>query len=373
MKNAKSVLFRYTYSIVALILVICTFIGCAPENKNQTGMVDDSFVSDCRKGYENVNGNTHANLYNDGIAAEQDGWIYFYVQPQNGNSRSGQICKHKSDSNEIITIATFDKVAERLSVKGDYIYYLYSGNDLHKMRTDGSDIQDVFTNDEHDESNYMIIGDYIYLTKESKYSSTYSSTSVVRYNINNMNDYETIYSLNENDKFCGVTGNYVVVKENRQNYDEETLRIYNMETGETFEHSCAIGTYFAGIQLTENAVYYTNDYCNSLAKLNLNDMSVITAKNDGLSASAINFIDENTIYLTLGNWQTAIFGSANLLVNLSFDLVNRGQYYEIVEESATKICVVGDWIYYTSGSPGLENYCRIKTDGTGWEMLYEFK
>lgn len=346
------------------------YVGEDSIYNDNNGESVDSFVPDYREGYENSNGNTHANLYNEGIAAEQDGWIYHFVRIGNSNGKgsTSTIYKHKSDSATDINVITIDAYIKRLSVKGDYIYFLYGGNELYRVRTDGSMMEDVFVNEDNIyEKDYMIVGDYIYVTKETKYSSVSSSDSVVRYNINDTSTCETIYKLNEGDTYYGVTGNYVVTKQESKSRVEDVLWIYNMETDEIEKHTCASGIFCYNVQLGENTVYYTNNYYNGVVKVDLTDMQVSVAENESLEIAAINFVDENTIYLRIGNWMS----DTNILAKMSFSLIQGGQYYEILEESPSSICIAGDWIYYTAGSYGMESYCRVKTDGTGWEMLYE--
>lgn len=339
----------------------------------------DSFQPDYREGYENENGNTHANLCNNGIAAEQDGWIYHYVRIGNSNGKgsTSTIYKHKSDSATETVVAQLDVYISKISVKGDYIYFLYGGKELYRIRTDGVLMEDVFVNENYiDEKNYMIVGDYIYTTKEEQHSSVSYSTWVVRYDINNTSSSEKVYKLNEEDTYYGVTGNYVVTKQKSVSFVEDVLWIYNMETGEVTKHTCADerGVFCYNVQLGENAVYYTNNYYDSVVKVDLTDMQASVAENTNLTINAINFVDEDTIYLThQGIDETDVLGmlpGKSVLAKMSFSLINSGQYYEILEENAKDICVVGDWIYYTSGSYGMENYCRVKNDGTQWEMLY---
>lgn len=371
--------------LIALTLVFFTFSGCT-ENENNTQItaetddsyeidesdesneVGDGFVADCRDGHENINGNTHANLANGGIAAEQDGWIYFYTQPQNGNSKSGKIFKHKAYETETIEIASFDRLVSRLSVKGDYIYYLDGADSLYKMRTDGTDIQPVFFSDEIDSSQYMIIGDYIYVIKEEQQSSTSSTKYVVRYPIDNVTDCEKLYKLDEDERYYGATSKYIITRNKPQSLIGITLSVYNIETKETKTH---VGSFFNDLQFTEDAVFYTNESTTTITKVNLDDMSVTNASNDNLVAQAFNFVDENTIYFTYGNYKTEIFDMKSKLAESSMSMLEEGSFYSILEESARSICIVGDWIYYTSGNP-LTNYCRVKTDGTDWEMLYEY-
>ena len=387
---------RIVCMLVGSAIIFSTFWGCAKKEypSAETTVVDrfdsfedffesatndsdkndnDVFVPDCREGHENVNGNTHANLVNKGLAAEQDGWIYFYIQPRDGNSNDGKICKHRVGETEITEIAYFENAVSRLSVKGDYIYYL-DGNSLYKMRTDGSNIQDVFVSDENIEKGYMIVGDYIYVIRNEKYSSTSSSNFIVRYPLDDTTECEKIYKLNEGDVFCGVTGEYIIVKINSDSREKETLAIYNMKTKQTRNHTYAAksGTRFSNVQLTEDAIYYTDSSTTCMVKLKLDDMSVIDAQNINLRSQAINFVDENTVYLTVGNWETEIFGSASELAKMSFSMLDNGNYHPILEESAEDICIVDGWIYYTSGTYSMENYCRVKTNGTGWEMLYEY-
>ena len=334
-----------------------------------TGEYSDGFQPDYREGYENENGNTHANLCNNGIAAEQDGWIYHYVRIGNSNGKgsTSTIYKHKSDSATETVVAQLDVYISKISVKGDYIYFLYGGKELYRIRTDGTMMEDVFVNENYiDEKNYMIVGGYIYTTKEEQYSSVSYSTWVVRYDINNTASFEKIYKLNEEDTYYGVTGNYVVTKQKSESFVEDVLWIYNMETGDIAKHTCASGVFCYNVQLCDDAVYYTNNYYNAVVKLDLTDMSVSVAENENLSINSINFIDENKIYLKQGNWMW----SSTMLVEASFSMLESGRCYELLEEEAKDICVVGDWIYYTSGSYGMENYCRVKNDGTQWEMLY---
>ncbi len=334
-----------------------------------TDEYSDGFQPDYREGYENENGNTHANLCNSGIAAEQDGWIYHYVRIGNSNGKgsTSAIYKHKSDPATETVVAQLDVYISKISVKGDYIYFLYGGKELYRIRTDGTMMEDVFVNENYiDEKNYMIVGDYIYTTKEEQYSSVSYSTWVVRYDINNTSTFEKVYKLNEEDTYYGVTGNYVVTKQKSVSFVEDVLWIYNMETGDIAKHTCASGVFCYNVQLCDGAVYYTNNYYNAVVKLDLTDMSVSVAENENLSINSINFIDENKVYLKQGNWMW----SSTMLVEASFSMIESGSCYEILEEDANNICVVGDWIYYTSGSYGAENYCRVKNDGTKWEMLY---
>lgn len=375
---------RLICCLIALIMVIFAFSSCSinkNDMSNDSFLFDDNdehndvnnkFISDCQAGHENINGNTHANLTNGGIAAEQDGWIYFYTQPKNGNSRSGKLFKHKSDETDIIEIASFDRIISRLSVKGDYIYYLDAYEKLCKMRTDGTAIQEVFA-DENDSSNYMIVGDYIYVTMEEKYSSISSATYVVRYHIDNTSNCEKIYRLNEEESYYGVTGKYIIISKKSQSDGKMTLVVYNMDTKETSRHICEFenGYSYIIVQLTENAIFYTNNSYKELVKLDLYDMSATKVQNSNIVAQDIHFVNEKTIYLTLGTGRTVSNDNPYKLAKTSFDMFEAGKCYKILEEDATNINIVGDWIYYTANQP-LTSYCRVKTDGTCWEMLYEY-
>jgi hypothetical protein len=72
------------------------------------------------------------NLINGGYIAEYEGWLY-YSNLKDG----GKIYKVHADGGEHIKVN--NEQSSKMTIIGDWIYYLGRGGNVYKIRTDGSE------------------------------------------------------------------------------------------------------------------------------------------------------------------------------------------------------------------------------------------
>jgi len=105
----------------------------------------------------NEHGNTHGNIVNHGYVAIQGNWIYYNSDRINGSL-------HRININGSGKQKLNDNDSWYINVVDDWVYYLYNGMYLCKIRTDGSDIQKI--ND--DDSWFInIVGNMIFYSNGS--------------------------------------------------------------------------------------------------------------------------------------------------------------------------------------------------------------
>jgi len=113
----------------------------------------DTFVPDYREGKANTVGNTPNNLsIGRGLVAMQDNWIYYST----GNA-SSYLYKTQKDGSRKQLVAQSTDGYLNLNVVGDYIYY--TGNGVHRIRTDGSQYEML---SEMNAENLFVVGDRAY-------------------------------------------------------------------------------------------------------------------------------------------------------------------------------------------------------------------
>ena len=128
----------------------------------------DTFVPDYREGHANTVGNTANNLsLSDGWIAEQDGWLYYYV--------NGYLQKIKTDGSDYQLLTECSSGCLYINVIGDWIYY--NSNGIRRIRTDGSEGKIITTQN----------CSYLSISKSVGYYITYDSAKLYRFDTNDLN------------------------------------------------------------------------------------------------------------------------------------------------------------------------------------------
>ena len=233
-------------------------------------------------------GNTTGNIVNDGNAAGQGEWIYYfdcddfilYKMRTDGSSETlikqvfgwyfnvvgdwiyysscietdRSIYKMRTDGSDVIKLNN-EKCARSVTVVGDWIYYINESDSdkLYKMRTDGSE-KIKLNNDVNREVN--VVGDWIYYINKSNGNTPHKirTDGSGKTKLNNDNCFHLI--VFDDWIYCTLNGNV-----------GDKVKIYKMRT-DGKDKTTIIRDGASKINVDNGWVYYVNDCDNfSLYKI----------------------------------------------------------------------------------------------------------
>jgi len=329
--------------LMTAFLVTAAFSGCGSNttsNSTANSTSNDTGSSTQNGGSESVpalpGGNTNGNINNSGLAAMQNGWIYY-------NSGAG-LYKVKTDGTGSAKLNS--DVSWWINAAGDWVYYA-NGSDgykLYKAKTDGSFAMKVT-----DERMYSIhvAGDWIYYTD---YSDSVESSGRI-YRMKTDGSGKTLLSDTVSNAL-NVTGSWIYYGSGSALFKMKTDGSGKTKLTEDTSYYNVIGD----INVSGDWIYYTeySEYSGKLQKIKT-DGSAKALVTSGMSRHVnvsgdriyyINADDNSSLYRmkTDGSGKTKLDSDSSSFPNIA-----------------------GDWIYFYDDSAS--QYCRIRTDGTGKEFL----
>ena len=350
MKKALSILIVLA-AVLALMLALTMLAGCSGGNTPNTNgasgtnnTADGTAADDPGfSGPANTVGNTAGNLSGYGFAAIQGDTIYFCSNYASGKSA---LCSVKTDGSGLKQLTDLSSEEtkytgspEFINVIGDTVYYFsLTGSAVYSIKTNGKDLKKL-TDDKVD-CDYMAVVD----------GMIYYTDSLADYRLFSMKIDGT------DKKDLGVPWPKCVnVVDGTVYYLSSEGSICSMRTDGT-DQKVLNDVYAYSILVANDTVYYTNssDAICSMKTDGTDQKTLYSesrAKALQLYAGKLYFaVDDTDVFSinTDGTGITPVFSDERNVVWINF---------------------VGDWAYYGNNFSGFSEYCRIKPDGTGKELL----
>ena len=277
----------------------------------------------------NTVGNTSGNLCSDGYAAEQGEWIYL--------SGSKSLIKINKETGQNIEVCKFEHNIYNINVVGDWIYYYSFADGIYKIRTDGTNEQEIVGLS--DDCNLLFVEEgYIYYGL-----SLYEEDQLYKMNIA---ENRTEKILAENVMGYIITENYIyysmfeggaLFRTNKDGQDKTSIPL----------------DFLRGMDIKEDIVYYLNQY-SQLYKTDINNVSAKTLLSEDIS----NFnVSGDWIYY-LQKTKTTKYDLCKMKTDGTEKMVLTSAEYASINVVGDWIIVLGDGVKY-----------RIKTDGTVNEII----
>ena len=280
----------------------------------------------------NTRGNTSINIGNLGYAAQQGDWIYF-------TEGEGGLYKERLDGTDRETLA--DSVGvESINVVADQVYY-QSPTGITRIKTDGSNKQQLFSLQEDASVDYLHVVDD------------------VMYYVVSQTDSETIYRMPIDGEaqvlYYSDTSRFgIMAVEEGWIYYLETTDMINITLmkmtldGEQIT-SVAGGTFMDAVQIAGDYIYY------------LDFPNLYRMDTDGANKTLI-LEDAHSGCQVQGDWIYFISAEGSTEEQLCRARLDGSERTPLTGRAAIRACIVGDWIFYLDRYD--EVVCRIKTDGT---------
>ena len=367
--------------LIAIIIVVLTVVlASLPDNTtgNQIHesdlatpddpISDSDFVPDYdSKDQINTMGNSNGNYLLGAVAAGQGNYQYYIKDDY-------YICKEEiilsppeyytsvwcpADSGDSGQV-------ERLSVCGDWLYFLLSNN-LCRVRTDGSQFSYlIMSDDDYETRKYVVYKGKVYLKKQTPISATSTNDYIYEFDPDTLGE-KPICDAN-NCAFLGMDEDYIVIYDSRKEkflggqlveiygYVEENIYVYKT-TGELIS-KIKLGeddNHLLRMNLSEGKLFCF-DYSDLSNNLSLNDIKVIGLK-DGKLQRTLNPNPQEKAYWYKGHilvsgdrfvlyYRGRDSGAIGYLLWEDWENFNR--WIPINDDYPDKqFSVVGDQIYYT--------------------------
>lgn len=378
LKNNKKGLIALGLIVIAIVvLVIIAFLsGKKPGNQiyeSNSAISDDSlsgsdFVPDYdSKDQINTMGNTNGNYLLGAVAAGQ-GHYQYYIKDEYYICKEEIILSPPEYYTSVWCPADtgVSGQVERLSVCGDWLYFLLSNN-LCRVRTDGSQFSYlIMSDDDYETRKYVVYKGKVYLKKQTPISVTSTNDYIYEFDPDTLGEKQI---CDANDRaFLGMDEDYIVLYDSQKEeylggqvieiygYVEENIYIYKI-TGELIS-TIKLGDnddHLLRINLSDGKMFCFsyNNWSNSLS---LNNIKVISLK-DGKTQRILNPNPQEGSYWYHGH--ILVSGDYFVLYYLGSDSGAIGylrwedwedfnRWIPINDDYPDKqFSVVGDQIYYT--------------------------
>ena len=365
--------------MVLVVLAILLLASCGrPQGDYIYGEEDngDSFSRDYLEYEKNNDGNTPMNYMNRSIATQQGDWIYYLVSTYINYEPYTRILKTNEKTEESLLLYQTCGGISGLSVVGDYIYFCNRYDQtFYRMRTDGSQCEAVIDDKLIKVDSSLIINNRLYAITEMQKSASVSAYYMVEYNLDTFEDLSIVCELKTDSDIIGFCGNYIVCQEIVPDYKRYYRNIYIIDlssntsselVAEGDNHCLMTGK----LGLFDDTLFCFNGY--SLVKYNLKTLQRTEVKyTHDLIINSVNITAPDRFIIGFG--VPGLFGesTAEWIGIFSEEDLAKGEYIKVLEDQAYNICVVGDWLYYKARVSGDDIYCRVKVDGSNWELLCE--
>ncbi|MCL2773001.1 MAG: DUF5050 domain-containing protein [Oscillospiraceae bacterium] len=314
--------------------------GDAAETNTVETAVTTQQTASVSQGAVNEQGNTAGNINNNGLVAQQGDWIYYSNRNDGDN-----LYKMRTDGSEKTKLYGYGiAIHEYINVIGDWIYYGYGdyGNiKLYKIRADGSERTQI----SDDICSYVnAVGDWIYYTNGSDNNFLYKIRA----------DGSERTKLNDEDsEYINVIDGWVYYSDAKSNI----CKIRTDGSGRTkLNDDNSIS-----INVIDDWVYYCNrDDFGRLYKINT----------DGSGRIKVND-DWGTYYNIADGWiyfsNTSDGGPIeSKLYRIRTDGSGRTKLSS--DGGCSSINIIDGWVYYYNWSDNHKLY-KIRTDGTEKQLV----
>ena len=322
--------------LTAAFLIATAFAGCGSNNVGNTSNGNGGSDNSSQSVPQISTGNTNGNINNSGLAALQNGWIYY--------DSGGGMYKIKTDGTGAAKLN--DDICWWINATVNWIYYA-NGSDnykLYRIKTDGTSKTKV-----SDETMYSIhvIGDWIYYTD---YSDSVDNSGKI-YKMKTDGTGKTLvsdtisYSIN-------FTGSWVYYGTGNALFKIKTDGTGKIKLTEDTSYYNVIGD----INVSGEWIYYTeySEYSGKLQKI----------KTDGTGKTLVNSGMSRYVNL-VGDW--LYYSNADDSTRLYKMKTDGSGKTKLNNDASSFPNIAGDWIYYYDDSTG--QYCKMKTDGSGGTII----
>lgn len=326
---------------------------------------------------DNKNGNTLANLYNDGWVAEHGEWTYMAVR--------GRILKENTTTGEKVQVYDFqneDVAITDLSVIGEYVYFKHEEYGLCRMKTNGTEyqyLQDYFGHNVTDAANvaYIYDGYYYRIGKENITASTYEYY-LEKMDLDDGTVERLVDDVDEDLRLIGIMDNYAFFRTsyysstsglghgyNNYIYLKVSLDDYSVKQCEFQISANSLNSVSKPYLANGEIIVFTYEYGKSLQ-----DVYITNFDNESIEQYAycdrnfegvdVNFIEDRIIYTQSEILLSDVQGCIMML-----DKTGNKTQFVPDEPNEETLCVANGKIYYRYGRGAY----RVNFDGTGFEEI----
>lgn len=344
-------------AVIFIIIIIGSFL--AAENSvdgKKTGFeIVDSFAPDYESEDEiNILGNTNSNYKNGAWVAGQGKWTYCIV--------SNQIIKFwgfvEEFDKQIVWDGTNDGDVRRLSVCGDYLYFL-SNAGLCRVRTDGTNYEVIFEEaDSYIHNDYVVYDQKIYTSMSRQVSATKYSHYFIEYDCDDKSVNE-IYEASDYE-FIGADSGYLVFRIGEDSDGSNKMLVYRISDGTA--NKVTVDDDKVSFFLSDGNLYclssgWFGKY--SIQNIQVVDLAALKTvrhinPDEGVSVDTLN-ITEGGEKIILGQND----GIGFIYTSDDFDF---SKWYVINEDPSTNVCFYDSSYYYKCN----ERYYRTTSGNTFW-------
>ncbi|WP_080833658.1 DUF5050 domain-containing protein [Cohnella massiliensis] len=315
-----------------------TKISCELNGISVTNKVTVLFKSDYEPGFENIIGNTVANINNGGSVATQGDWIYY----ANRYADSGVLYKVKKDGSDK-TVLDERAGNKSINVVGDWIYYIDQDFKVVKIRTDGGNKKVLPVS----ASKILVIGDWIFTV-----TSSYEKLSVDRMTKDGLQR----KTLCSNCDIVDAVGDWVYLA-----IDGENEGLYKFKSdGSGKQLVQEFNVMISGVQIAyQNKLFETSrNFIYAYAK---------GEKYQVIAQGEYDYIDDFVISPS----GDLFYGNGNLIkkYNLFTGTVDGVDKPIDVGGAVSNINTIDNWLYFTKYYDDRNEFWKVKMDGTELQQV----
>jgi len=302
--------------------------GNTPGNiGNQKPSISNNNDNDKNVEYGNTSGNIANGTFSGSSFVLKGDWIYYYSMDYSGNN----LFKIRTDGTGG-TRLDFNFIFE-LNIVGDWIYYqnFHDEDKIYKMRTDGSEV----TRLNNDKSYFInVVGDWIFYSNWSDAKKLYKirTDGSGKTKLNDDGTYDLI-----------VIGDWIYYA------NDGLYKIRTDGSGKTKLNDDGTNC----INVVGDWIYYINDP---------DGCKLYKIRTDGSGRGRVN-VDNCKYINAVGDWiYYCNYSDGKKLYKIRADGSGRTK---LNDDRIDHLFAGGDWIYYENGLPGSYGLYKIRTDGTG--------
>lgn len=361
--NVKKVL------LLIILLVIVLVIFLIPKLALKDGISTFKFIN-------NKVGNTIANIRNYGYTAEQGGIVYFVAPSKDGK----QISIYKTDKSKVEPKELIKGEWEvySLNVVKDYIFFIAltddeveksatlsvedsSNNKIYRMKTDGTDLQVINSNEFHDKCYE------IYVIKDKIYYIGVDA-NIWRMNLDGS---EKTKINNDRTGYLGLTEDYIILNIEKKQEKSEDVASSAAPVYETCimnidgtDKKVLNGERLYSINIVGDYIYYI-DLNKSVYKIKIDGTDNVKISDD-IQAYNMNIINNRIFYVDyVSNTEKTAIYSMNL------DGSDKKEVIQL-ENIALFLNVINNKLIYLDSNKNGVSMNMIGLEGEDKEVLYEF-
>lgn len=270
MENNKSGKKKLMAGVIVVVLALLAAAIVIPRvaNSELLGKPDSGQGADAANGEtekEHVYGNTPGNLLNGGSVVQSGDWIFYY-----NKYRMGSLYKVRTDGTDNQEVMVDS--ARFLNVMDDWIYYTSYDEHIYRMRPSGKDVQEIST---FRVAQLNVVDDWMFFTKSTIGSRVGLSSDVEIWKMK--------VDGSELQRVCNKPAKSMVVRDewiyfNSFESKEEDRAFYRVDwDGNNLQR---LGEYAFPYQLTEEWIFYLDNQTKTLHKMTLDGTAVQKVNDD---------------------------------------------------------------------------------------------